>query len=39
MISNTWIYTGKLNFVVAARGTPTLTFSSIHNDAPYSWLL
>jgi len=22
-----------------ARGTPTLTFSSTHNDAPNSWLL
>ena len=31
--------TGKLNFAVTARGTPAVTFSTIHNDAPYSWLL
>jgi len=30
---------GKLNIVMAARVNPTLTFSSIHNDAPYSCLL
>jgi hypothetical protein len=39
LISNTRTDIGKLNFVVAARRTPTLTFSSSHKNAPNSWLL